>query len=176
MTAPVAHRCIRCKELPEKPAGVILPTGANWVRHGYRPKKPAKIVTLAGKPERCTHHAQVEKKRVRAQRQAGHVQRFAGITEEQYQAIYRHQGGKCAFPNCRANGKTKRLAIHHNHQYAAEHCDHDPKTQACPACIVALICGPHNHDLLGKWLVDLDDAVAMRDGLISPAQEVLSHV
>lgn len=169
----MVHPCIDCRKLPEKPAGIELPTGANWVRHGFRPRKPLKIATAPGQPARCLFHKQERRKAARDTRRASHVQRFAGITEEQYQAIYEHQGRKCAFPRCRATGKVKRLAIHHDHLYAAEHCDHDPKTQACPACIVALLCGPHNHDLMGKWLVDLDDAVKMRDGLIYPARDAL---
>lgn len=172
----IEHLCIDCKKLPEKPPEVKLPPGANWVRHGYRPRKPSPIVTSPGKPARCLHHLQEFTKSTRARRSAYRVQTFAGITEEQYQAIYEHQGRKCAFPRCRATGKVKRLAVHHDHQYAALHCDHDPKEQACPRCIVALLCGPHNYDLMGKWLVDLDDAIAMRDGVIRPAQEVLNHV
>lgn len=174
MSAPVAvHLCIDCLKLPEKPAGVVLPLGANWVRHGFRPKKPGKIVTAAGKPKRCTHHTQSFKKARRATNAAWRNSTTFGITEEQYWAIHAAQGGKCAFPPCRATGATKRLAIHHNHAFAAANCIHDPVTEACPNCIDALLCGPHNYDLLGKWLGDLEFAIALRDRVVRPAEMVL---
>jgi hypothetical protein len=42
------------------------------------------------------------------------------------------------------------------------------RTAACRYCVRGLLCGPHNFDLMGKFLVDLDDAIRYRDN--PPAQ------
>jgi hypothetical protein len=173
MTAPEQHECIDCIKLPEKPADVVLATGINWIRAGYRPKKPVAIVTPAGKPKRCKLHQYWFKKAQRERRSNTRTQRFSGLTEEQYWAIHAAQGGKCAFPLCRATGASKRLAVHHNHEFARENCIHDPIEEACPNCVDALLCGPHNYDLLGKFVRELEFAIALRDRLVRPAEPVL---
>jgi hypothetical protein len=44
---------------------------------------------------------------------------------------------------------------------------HD-KDRACRWCVRGLLCGPHNFDLMGRFAVDLEDALAYRDN--PPAQ------
>jgi hypothetical protein len=67
-----------------------------------------------GKP-RCVTHARERKKASRTNRHARMVEQTYGITGEQYWALYEAQGGKCAI--CRwATGKTKRLAVDHDHE------------------------------------------------------------
>jgi Recombination endonuclease VII len=91
------------------------------------PKRPA--------PEpgpRCATHWRVEVARARAAAHERRVQTIYGIEEGDYWQLYAFQGGVCAI--CvRAKGKTKRLAV-----------DHDHKTGE----VRGLLCGPCNQ-LLG---------------------------
>lgn len=43
------------------------------------------------------------------------IENTYGITHAEYQALYTAQGGLCAICQ-RANGKTRRLAVDHNHE------------------------------------------------------------
>lgn len=79
-------------------------------------------------------------KRRSEQAWAARIKRTYGITAEEYEAIKEHQGGVCAICN-RANGKTRRLSV-----------DHDHKTGA----IRGILCRPCNN-ILGQLR---DDAVA----------------
>lgn len=58
-----------------------------------------------------------------------------GITPEQYWECWRYQAGKCAIC-CRATGRTRRLAVDHDHSCGE---GHDPKT-GCPKCVRGLCC------------------------------------
>lgn len=54
--------------------------------------------------------------KARKARQHGqHVERTFGITAEEYEAILAFQGGACAICQ-RATGKSKRLAVDHDHE------------------------------------------------------------
>lgn len=64
-------------------------------------------------PRCATHHRRVREKRRRASH-AGHVTKTYGITAEEYDAIYRAQGGKCYICQ-RATGARRRLAVDHDH-------------------------------------------------------------
>lgn len=76
---------------------------------------------------RCyTHHQRIAKQR-RIANHGRHVQKY-GITAEQYDALYEAQGGVCAICR-RANGKTKRLAVDHDHETGE---------------VRGLLCGPDN--------------------------------
>jgi|WetSurMetagenome_2_1015567.scaffolds.fasta_scaffold120931_5 hypothetical protein len=86
-----------------------------------------------------------------ARRQRAHgtaiVRRF-GITEYDYQLLYRHQRGRC-FICQQATGRSKHLAVDHDHR-----CDqgHDPKV-GCPACVRGLLCSDCNR-MLGRFKDD----------------------
>jgi hypothetical protein len=70
------------------------------------------------------------------------VENVYGITGEQYDAIYAEQGGLC--PGCRkANGRTKRLSVDHDHSCTAGH----PPEVGCPLCVRGLLCGRCNRYL-----------------------------
>lgn len=72
------------------------------------------IVSGSRKP-RCHTHTRANKKRARLNAHARMVEKTYGITGEQYWALYEAQGGRCAI--CRwASGKTKRLAVDHDHK------------------------------------------------------------
>lgn len=83
-----------------------------------------------------------------------------GITPEQYWALYEAQGGSCYICQ-RATGKTKKLAV-----------DHDHKT----GYVRGLLCGPCNN-ILGHLRDDRDAAFRVMDYLIyPPAYDVIGKV
>lgn len=115
---------------------------------------------------RCEEHWRDRKKNVALAAHARRLEKNFEISAEIYWAIYEYQGGRC-FGCGRATGKTKRLAVDHDHSCTA---GHDPKS-GCPLCIRALLCGPCN-ETLGR----LDVAALQR--LITvltdpPAQKVI---
>lgn len=72
------------------------------------------------------------------------VAKTYGITGDDYEALLKRQGGKCAI--CRARPKSKRLAVDHNHTTGA---------------VRGLLCSRCNHDLLGSAWDSLAMAVAL---------------
>ena len=64
-----------------------------------------------------------------------------GITEDQYWAIYEVQGGRC-YGCRRASGRSKRLAVDHDHACC-------PELPACGKCVRGLLCAHCNRDVLG---------------------------
>jgi hypothetical protein len=65
-------------------------------------------------PRCATHHREAKK----ASRRLAHgrwILKTYGITSEQYEALYEAQGGSCYICQ-RASGKTKRLAVDHDHR------------------------------------------------------------
>jgi hypothetical protein len=63
---------------------------------------------------RCTTCKRARRNAGRDKAHAARVLSVYGITGEQYWALYEAQGGKCALCQ-RATGKTKRLAVDHDH-------------------------------------------------------------
>lgn len=96
---------------------------------------------------RCTTHWLARRRARRAAAHARRVETGYEISAEEYWAIYAFQGGKCAICQV-ATGKTKRLAVDHDHKLAAEH-DH-PVDQGCRMCIRGLLCSRCN-----RWGVPL---------------------
>lgn len=96
---------------------------------------------------RCATHARSQKKGARQRAKEKRIERVYGISEEEYQAILAAQGGRCAVCQ-RANGRTKRLAVDHDHL----HCGicAGPQTCGAPEAIRCLACGPCNQQL-GVW-------------------------
>lgn len=82
---------------------------------------------------RCVTHHRARRKAVSARSHALRTEKVYGITEEQYWALYEAQGGRCAICQ-RASGRTKRLAVDHNHETGA---------------VRALLCGPDNQ-MIGR--------------------------
>lgn len=134
------HSCIECKKDP--PATVRKP----WNR-----LKP-------GDPIRCGEHGRAWRDRRRRLSWESRIRRVFEIEPKLYWAIYEAQGGKCAIRSCTAIGKTKMLAVEHDHEKARRECDHDPK-RGCAHCIRGLMCGPHNYELLGKFRNSLQDGL-----------------
>lgn len=91
---------------------------------------------------RCATDWRIELKR---RSRAAHARRVAsvyGLPVGMYEALYEAQGGRCAI--CRwATGKTKRLAVDHDH--AAMCCP--PGPTSCGRCVRGLLCGPCNQTI-----------------------------
>ena len=161
--------CARCAALPlaEKHGGPVGPGP-------YRPVPARPVVYGKTRPSaRCHTHREEDVKAAKARSHDTGVQRTFGVPPGWYAEQLRRQGGKCAFPNCRAIGKAKRLAVDHDRRLAVQAIPVRPpvahtKDRACRYCVRGLLCGPHNFDLMGKFLVDLEDAIAYRDN--PPAQ------
>lgn len=124
---PVVHPCIRCRELPELPAGIELPAGADPVRHGYRPAEPRPI---KGK-RMCDYHLRIHNELLRVKRSSARRLKTHGVTDELSAQARAAQGGGCACGRPFRAKYTPRTD--HDHRVAREQCGHDP-AHACPNC------------------------------------------
>jgi Recombination endonuclease VII len=126
------------------------------------PKRPA----LHPGP-RCTTHHRVHVRRSKDRAHALYIEKTYGITAEQYWALYDAQGGCCA--TCqRATGRTKRLAVDHDHACCAG-------PISCGKCVRGLLCGPCNKDLIGRYTsTQLRRAADYKDN--PPAQRILASL
>lgn len=97
---------------------------------------------------RCETCHRAERQARKARRHASAVRRRFGITDEEYQRLYAAQGGRC-FICRRANGRSKHLAVDHDHACLA---GHDPKV-GCPKCVRGLLCSDCNR-MLGRFRED----------------------
>jgi len=79
-------------------------------------REPKKCLPVDDKypGRRCMKHGRLAKKAARRVAHARRVEVGYGITGEQYWALYAFQGGRCALCQV-ATGKTKRLAVDHDH-------------------------------------------------------------
>lgn len=118
---------------------------------------------------RCATHYRAWRKRARELAHGRMVQKTYGITPEQYRALYEAQGGRCAICQV-ANGKTKRLAVEHEHGL----CDDHPPDHGCPRCIRCLSCGRCNK--LIAFLGPEALARAIRILLDPPARKILAKM
>lgn len=93
---------------------------------------------------RCDEHWRAKKKVRSKVAHSKRIEKNFSIDGDIYDALKRAQGGKC-FGCQRATGKTKNLAVDHDHE-----CDggHDPK-MGCIKCIRALLCGYCNQ-IIGR--------------------------
>jgi hypothetical protein len=73
---------------------------------------PDRVVARPG--PRCQEHRLARRKVTSEAAHAVRIKATYGITVEEYWAIYAAQGGKCYICE-RATGKTKRLAVDHDH-------------------------------------------------------------
>lgn len=100
-------------------------------------------IQLSGSPRpapypgpRCATHWRAVKK-ARAKRSHGRrVEKVYSITEERYWELFELQGGKCAMCR-RGKGKSKRLAVDHDHSCCAG-------PTSCGKCVRGLVCGRCN--------------------------------
>jgi hypothetical protein len=89
---------------------------------------------------RCATHVRAVKKAARVRQQATRRVRVYGLTAEQYDAIKKAQGGKCAICQV-ATGASKALAVDHDHACC-------PGQVSCGRCVRGLLCSICNR-LLG---------------------------
>ena len=118
---------------------------------------------------RCEEHWRAERRRRSNANHARYIENTYEITGEQYWALYEAQGGVCQ--GCRrAKGKSKRLAVDHDHKKG---CGHDPNV-GCPKCIRALLCGICNKTV---GYLDADSLRRLADVLENaPAQRILREM
>ncbi len=87
----------------------------------------------------CATHRRAKAAALKARRANNHVLRVYNLGPLAYAAIQQAQGGTCAI--CwRATGRTKRLAVDHDHRCC-------PGRTSCGSCIRGLLCGPCNRML-----------------------------
>jgi hypothetical protein len=89
---------------------------------------------------RCATHKRAFKNAASERRWAAYILKQYHYTPEMYWALYEAQGGHCALCQ-RATGKTKKLALDHDHSCC-------PGPVSCGRCVRGLLCGPCNR-LLG---------------------------
>jgi len=93
------------------------------------------------------------------------------MTPEQHDSLLAFQGGRCYICR-RATGKTRALAVDHDHAKARALCEH-PEDQSCETCWRGLLCQPCNRLLAHVR----DAAAALRRAIrylkFPPAQEWL---
>jgi|SRR5690242_2009491 len=71
------------------------------------------------------------------------LERVHHMTIQQYEDLKDYQGGVCYL--CRwAKGKTKALAVDHDHKRAEAMCNHDPHKESCINCWRGLLCSACN--------------------------------
>ncbi len=90
---------------------------------------------------RCASDWREAKKATRKRVAATRIERVYSLTPAAYTAILTAQGGTCAWPGCRANGRTRPLNVDHDHA-----CCDGPTS--CGKCVRGLLCANHN-TLLG---------------------------
>lgn len=155
--------CAVCAALP-----TFLETGGMvGLRSGvdFRPTTPRPIVYgQRVDSRRCRTHRREDRAASKAKTHDATTARTFGVPRGWYEEQYERQGRKCWFPRCRATGKTKRLAVDHDRQKAItsgpDHPEAHDVDRACRYCVRGLLCGPHNYDLVGRYRVDLEDAVS----------------
>lgn len=116
---------------------------------------------------RCVTHYRAWKRRSGQVSHARHIQNVYGITEEQYNALYEAQGGRC-FVCGVATGASKRLAVEHEHGLCD---DHSPE-RGCKRCIRGLCCGRCNRLVAFLGVEALTRAIQLI--VDPPARKILS--
>lgn len=116
--------------------------------------------------KRCYRCGLAEKK---ASKERAHRARVAlnfGLIGDAYDLLYEAQGGRCAI--CRkATGKTKRLAVDHDHKCC-------PGRTSCGLCVRGLLCGPCN-TYLGRMGDNPETFIRAADYILNPpARAVLN--
>lgn len=137
------------------------------VAEGVTTKRPPHPDSGPRKPRCATHH-RAWRKRAQSNAHARMVQFVYEMPQETYDALYEAQGGRCFI--CRvATGKTKRLAVEHDHNCTQGH----PPDRGCPKCWRALTCGRCNR--LVAFLGPEALARAIELLVDPPAQRMFTH-
>lgn len=110
---------------------------------------------------RCHTHHKAAQKAQRLRNKERRVERVYGLTAAQYDDLKRRQGGRCAICR-RAKGKTKRLAVDHDHNLAGSD------------SVRGLLCGPCN-SVLAHFRSDPATALRAFWYLVSPPAQFTTH-
>ncbi len=101
---------------------------------------------------RCATHHRAFRQVAKAASHAQRVAKVYGLPPGAYEALYVAQGGVCAIDQ-RSTGKTKRLAVDHDHACC-------PGPTSCGKCVRGLLSGPSNQ-LIGRYPIEaLERALA----------------
>lgn len=99
-----------------------------------RKKGPNQVSKL-----RCFTCQKIFDRKAKETSHASYILRTYGITAETYKALLAFQGGKCAIC-ARATGRTRRLAVDHDHSCKEGH----PPKLGCEKCVRGLLCSVCN--------------------------------
>lgn len=133
------------------------PECADCLEEGITTWRP---IASGTRVKRCATHTRIFKKAARIASAARQIEKRYGVTGDQYWALYEAQGGRCALCQ-RATGKTKLLAVEHDHQTGE---------------VFGLCCGPCNL-MLGRLGRTIDPYVRTINYLLDPpARRVLGPV
>lgn len=118
--------------------------------------------------KRCATCQRAANRRAKDSRHGSHIRATYGIDAETYAALLAFQSGRCAICS-RATGRTKRLAVDHDHR-----CDagHDPKV-GCPVCVRGLLCSICN-EYLGRIRDDPEVGGRLQRYLLAPPFRALA--
>lgn len=116
---------------------------------------------------RCYTCWLADRRRVKVARKATRIEKVYSTKQEEYDAIKAAQGGKCYICR-RATGRTKALALDHDHACC-------PGPTSCGECVRALLCGRCNQ-MLGFWNTPAILRRALVVLLYHPAQQVLRNL
>lgn len=107
------------------------------------------------------------KSRTSEARHGTHVETNFGITEAEYQAILKSQGGACYM--CRRKPGKQRLAVDHDHKCTRGH----PSDKGCRYCIRGLLCKNCNRNILGRLHDSVEALQRGIDYLTNPPARVV---
>lgn len=102
---------------------------------------------------RCATHRRAKQRADRAKAKQRHVAKTYGISEDQYQAIYKAQGGKCYICQRATGTGKKRLPVDHDHSTGA---------------VRGLLCNPCNKNVLGHLRDSVEALQRAIDYLTNP--------
>lgn len=109
-----------------------------------RPRTPRHAPHGGSRSLRCATHYRAHLVALRKRDHDARVRRTYDLAPGDYDRLYAAQGGRCAIAGCTATGKRKRLAVDHDHETGE---------------VRGLLCGPHNYDLLGRFVNALRPAL-----------------
>lgn len=136
----------------------------NCTRCGKKLSKPR----LAANKRKC-YLCEVAVRREGKQRAHDRRIESEDFTASDYWLLYKMQEGRCAIHSCRASGKSKFLAVEHDHSCEMGH----DKNRWCRVCVRGLTCSTHN-----EWIGRAGDNPDVFDSLAAylrtpPARETL---
>lgn len=116
------------------------PIDLRWDLEHPEPVLPKRLAPWPG--PRCATCNRAKGKQDKLKAHGRRTETNFGIPAELYWALYEFQGGTCAILGCRATGKTRRLAVDHDHKCC-------PGRTSCGKCIRGLLCFVHN-EMFGR--------------------------